>query len=320
MTTARSHIICPDITPYYHCISRCVRRSYLCGRDKLTGQSFEHRRHWVEQRILSLATVYCIRICAYAVMSNHYHLVAFIDKNAAAALSENEVIERWGAEHILPDIILRFLRGPLTSESDRHKCHKLIETWRERLSSLSWFMKELNYEIAVQANKEDDCTGRFWEGRFKSQALLDEKALLAAMAYVDLNPVRANLAETPEQSDYTSIRNRLNRLERGENTASPLADFIGHQRQDKIEGIPFRLIDYIELLDWVGRRLNPAKKGRISPVQPAILQRLSLPQQECLALCRGLEQRSRLWVGTTDQLLDAKSRLNRKRLIGIHIS
>lgn len=229
-------------------VSRCVRRSYLCGQDKLTGKSFEHRRDWVEQKVLSLATMFCIRICAYAVMSNHYHLVAFIDKEAAQALSREEVIERWGAEHTIPSIIQRYLDGQLTCQAEWEYCLSLIETWRERLSSLSWFMKELNYDIALQASKEDDCPGRFWEGRFKSQAPLDEKALLAAMAYVDLNPVRAKLIDTPEQSEHTSIKMRLSRLKQEKSTASPLADFVGYQSQG--EPMTFHFGSLI-ILNWL---------------------------------------------------------------------
>lgn len=320
MTTARSQLIRPDITPYYHCVSRCVRRSFLCGYDPLSGQSYEHRRDWVEQRILSLAQIYCIRICAYAVMSNHYHLVAYIDQATATSLSNTEVIERWATEHQLPEIIRRFLTGQLSSELEKKTCDNIIRTWRERLHSLSWFMKELNYDIAVQANREDECTGRFWEGRFKSQALLDDKALLAAMAYVDLNPIRSNKAETPEQSEYTSIKNRLDKLDQGQHTAFPLSDFIGEQQPNTEFGLPFRLRDYIELVDWIGRRLRTDKPGRIDERQPEILQRLSLQQQECLVLCSGLGRKFRLWIGSKQKLQNAKLTLNRKRLVGISIS
>jgi REP element-mobilizing transposase RayT len=86
---------------------------------------------------------------------------------------------------------------------------RTVETYRSRLMDISWFMRLLNESVARQANQEDNCTGRFWEGRFKSQALLDEAALAACMAYVDLNPVRANIAQTPECSDYTSVKQRV---------------------------------------------------------------------------------------------------------------
>ena len=320
MTTARSQLICPDITPYYHCVSRCVRRSYLCGEDSHTGQSYQHRRAWVEERILTLATIYCIEICAYAVMSNHYHLVAFIDMTGAAALSDSDVIERWGIEHCLPKLIQRYQSGHKLADAEWHKCREIIEVWRSRLCSLSWFMKELNYQIARQANQEDQCTGRFWEGRFKSQALLDDKALLAAMAYTDLNPVRAKVADTPEQSDHTSVKARLIALDRGKTSARALLDFIGYHSLENTRGIPFRLMDYLELLDWLGRQMREGKRGVIDARSPGILQRLSLVQKECLTLCSELEKNPRAWVGSQSHLMHAKSRLNRQRMLGIVIS
>lgn len=319
MTTARSQLICPDITPYYHCVSRCVRRSFLCGDDPLTGVSYSHRRDWVEQRLLNLASIYCIQICAYAVMSNHYHLVAFVDKQSALALSDQQVIERWSRGHHIPALLQRFRNNQVRAQAEIDTCHEMIEIWRARLYSLSWFMRELNQHIATYANREDNCTGRFWEGRFKSQALLDEKALLAAMAYVDLNPLRANITATPEQSEYTSIKMRMEKLQRNEISNPPLLDFIGYDNHDKT-GIPFRLMDYLQLLDWLGRQVRAGEAGYIAPNTPQILTRLSLPHKECLTLCTALEMRSRLWIGTKENLTIAKTRLNRQRMTAITIS
>jgi REP element-mobilizing transposase RayT len=250
-------------------------------------------------------------------MSNHYHLVAFIDKQAALSLSNQQVIDLWCTEHQMPSLIQKLTSGKITCSIQAKACDDIISIWRERLYSLSWFMKELNYDIAVQANKEDQCTGHFWEGRFKSQALLDEKALLSAMAYVDLNPVRSNIADTPEQSDHTSIKTRLTSLHENPTTSTALLSFIGGEQNNKTQGIPFRLMDYIELVDWVGKQVREDKRGSIDGRLPNILNRLSFAQQDCLMLCTELEKKPRLWIGSSLHLTQAKQKLKRQRMRGI---
>ena len=178
-------------TPYYHCVSRCVRHTFLCGVDKHTGHSYEHRRQWVEDRLLFLGSVFSIDICAFAVMSNHTHVVLHIDKEQALNWSELEVLERWHKLYSGTLLTQRFMHQPLRddmSKAELKMVSQIVDIYRQRLFDISWFMRCLNEYIARQANKEDNCTGRFWEGRFKCQALLDEAALMACMAYVDLNP------------------------------------------------------------------------------------------------------------------------------------
>jgi len=114
-----------------------------------------------------------------------------------------EVIERW--LHLFAGTALsqRYLRGDELLEAEHQRLAEEVETWRKRVMSVSWFMRCLNERIARLANEEDDCTGHFWEGRFKSQALLDDSAVLARLAYVGLNPVRAAIAETRLRSPTT---------------------------------------------------------------------------------------------------------------------
>ncbi|WP_415839140.1 transposase, partial [Pseudoalteromonas maricaloris] len=209
MATARKKQISLTDTRYYHCISRCVRRAFLCGEDKLTGKSYEHRRDWVEEKLLMLGSVFCIDICAYAVMSNHTHIVLYVDDTKAKRLSDKAVVIRWHKLFKRNWISRKFTEGEPLNESEQLMLDELVDKYRERLADISWFMRVLNEDIARRANIEDNCTGRFWEGRFKSQALLDEAALAACLAYVDLNPIRAKIAATPETSDYTSIKKRI---------------------------------------------------------------------------------------------------------------
>ena len=313
MTTARKQLISIDATSYYHCVSRCVRRSFLCGEDKQNQVSYEHRKEWIINKIHVLSRFYCIDICAYAIMSNHYHLVVNINQKKALDLSNHQVVERWSMAHKLPLIIQRWLHGQITSQIEHSKCIEIIEVWRKRLWDLSWYMKELNYDIACKANKEDNCTGHFWEGRFKSQALLDEKALAAAMAYVDLNPIRAGIAHKLENSDFTSVKVRIDALDKQLATAPRLYPFVGNESDSKKDGIPFRLMDYLELVDWTARKIVP-DKASMDERLPPILDRLGGNVNNWLKICTQLEKFHTTAVGSKTQAILAKAALNKKKL------
>lgn len=254
MTIPRRQQVSLEHTAYYHCTSRCVRRAFLCGRDRYSSKNFDHRRQWIETRLAELSRVFAIDLLAYAIMSNHYHVVLRLDPAASAAWSDDEVIERWGKLYRLPDNAVPESR---------------ITLWRRRLSDLSWFMRCINEPIARRANREDRCKGRFWEGRFTSQALLDEIAVLRCMAYVDLNPIRAGMASTPEQSDHTSIKARI------DGKASHLLPFAAEGVPDA-KTIPIDRSDYHELVDWTGRALGSGKRGPIPAGAPPVLERLQI--------------------------------------------
>ncbi|WP_120511889.1 transposase [Photobacterium salinisoli] len=317
MTTARSQLISIEATPYYHCVSRCVRRSFLCGYDELTQTSYEHRRGWVEKRLKRIASVFCVDVCAYAIMNNHYHVVLHINKPKAHRLSNHDVIERWLTLHRAPVLIERFLKYEALSKAEHSTCLTIIQTWRERLCSISWFMRLLNQYIASKANQEDECTGHFWEGRFKSQALLDEKALAAAMTYVDLNPIRAGIAKTPETSAFTSVKARIESLEQNKAIAPCLFPFAGNPRNHMPEGLPFRLLDYLELVDWTGRLIREGKHHHIHSIQCPILERLGFDTACWLKICTKIETGT--LIGATSSIQAVLPKLNRQRCIGLRI-
>ena len=331
MTRARSQQICCQDTPYYHCISRVVRRAFLCGYDKTTQRDFEYRRQWVLDRLALIETVFCIDVCTYAIMSNHYHLVLYINKAEVNSLTDLEVIERWRKIYKGPDVIQRFIAGEKLSKEHHGLTAEIVDKWRDRLEDISWFMRALNEPIARQANDEDNCTGHFWEGRFKSQALLDEQALLTCMAYVELNPIRAKMAETPETSDFTSIKQRIdedqvNSSRQSLKCAIPSKNKLS-LKKFSVGGcaltseIPYLYREYLELVDWSGRALRADKRGVIDRHLPSILTRLEIDEDEwCKAMQpKGVHQFSRA-IGKCDVMRAYAKRLAIKWIKGIGIS
>jgi hypothetical protein len=271
----RSILVDRENGGFYHVTSRCVRRAWLCGFDPVSGRSFEHRRQWIEDRILFLAEIFAAKIYGYAVMDNHYHIVLHVDPHGVGMWTDQEVARRWVAltppkrkgEIDLDKIEARI--AALMEDAER------LSVCRRRLGDLSWFMRFLNETIARRANREDECKGRFWEGRFECQVLLDERAVLGCMAYVDLNPIRAGKATSLEASEHTSVRERIERIRRKPEllesalSLSPLAG--DRARPPRLE---ITELEYLELLDWSGRSFREGKRGRIPPDKPSVLNRL----------------------------------------------
>ena len=323
----------------------------MCGEDALTGDNYDHRKQWIVSRLKFLSYVYAIDICAYAVMSNHYHVVLHVDKTRALAWSQEEVAERWMQVCHGDVLVSEWLANPRGfDKTTRQRVCEIIEGWRERLYSLSWFMRCMNETIARMANAEDNCKGRFWEGRFKSQALLDEVALLSCMTYVDLNPIRAALEKDLINSDFTSIQQRLydfakskknknheearllsrvnkqlklkEQLKLAALPQAPLMPFSYSANLRIHNAIPFDEESYIELVDSTGRLILGGGEGFIDNSIPPILKRLRINPAHWLehvrffnlnySFCVGRVERMRQFTAMFDRGLGKGSAISQR--------
>src|SRR6056297_2765675 len=330
MPMPRNQLVSLDATRYYHVISRCVRRQFLCGIDTQTGRDFTHRRDWIRARIFELADVFAIDVCAYAVMSNHFHLVLSVDQARALTWDEHEVARRWTKLFGGTPLVRSFAAGEKLSDAQLAAAKSKVDQYRKRLFDISWFMRCLNEPIARMANAEDNVTGRFWEGRFKSQALLDESALVSLMAYVDLNPIRAGMATTPETSDYTSVQQRVietqldDAPEQKKDLPEDLQTAVGKLARFAPESglredgtLPLTLTDYLELVDYTGRAIARGKKGTINDRLPPILERLNARPEGVLEFLSNPQQRrAPNVIGPVDALKDLAQAFGKKFLKG----
>jgi REP element-mobilizing transposase RayT len=297
---------CPDDEiNVVHCINRCVRRGFLCGKDVVTGNDYEHRREWIRKRFEFLAASMGIEVLGYAILSNHFHVVLRNRPDIVAGWSDDEVAARWWQlcparrnKDKSPAKPTQLELDAITGDKE-----KLAE-YRKRLSSVSWFMRFVTEYVARRANHDDEVTGRFWEGRFKCQPLLDDAAILACMQYVDLNPIRAGIAKSIESSHFTSGQDRLTDLKEAtrQTTTKASDDACEHGkkagwlqpvalepkrkvvRQKKCKRrcsnkgfLSLTVAEYLQLLDWTGRQLRrDGKLGRVSGELKPVFERVGI--------------------------------------------
>ena len=281
MTIPRSKLVDLSVTRWYHCISCCVRRAHLLG-EGVAGS----RKAWLEERLRFLAEIFAVSVGGFSMLDNHMHLLLRLDPEVANGWTDEEVIIRWFK--LYPP------RGSNRKPLPPPKLQKLIEEllqdpeWlaetRKRLGSLSWFHKCLKEPFSRMVNEAENCRGTFFEGRFKSIAILDEESLLSVNAYIDLNPVAAGMVPTPEQSKFTSVKARIDHVQqcgrtddlqaaRGGSVAGshaakdleealwliPIEDRrrIDSSREGMLEG--FTLGNYLMLVEYTGRMFREGK-------------------------------------------------------------
>lgn len=323
MTMPRSRYVQEGEVGVYHCFSRCVRRAFLYGYDARTHRDFSHRKGLLVKRLRKLAGIFAIEVCAYAVMENHYHTILRTRPDIGDGWSDEEVARRWltlfprnkglkGRRKLTVEEQIRFLMN----------CPELIAMLRQRLSSLSWFMGQLNEYMARASNKEDGVKGRFWESRFQCQALLDEAAIASCMVYVDLNPVRAGRAVTPEESDFASIQERIRAwgkkaeesesMDRMDHWLCPIRSEGGRR------GIlPMTAGEYFDLVDKSGRMIRSDKGGAIEADLEPILLRIGVNPQAWTETVSSFGDRFSLVAGLLCNLRQYASHLGRRWFKGV---
>jgi len=334
---ARREIVRDGEPGIYHIWSRCVRRAYLLGKDPLTGKNHSHRRQWVIERLELLVANFTIDVCFLALMSNHLHLVLRTTPRLVKRMGTWEVARRW--LRVFPG--KRVLDGKWIEPTEQQvrqlaEDKEKIQRIRKRLSNISWFMAALSEYIARRSNLEDDCTGRFFEGRFRCREVTDESALLVCGLYVDLNPIRAGEVRTPEAASHCSASFRIQaRAAQGRKpTGAPTADgwlaplslaagqlgdvpSPGGRRASDKGLLPMSLDEYLQLFDWCGRQIRGKQQGTVPADLAAIVERIGVTSEELLATVQEFPQRFRRLAGTVAQFTQRAAEAGRHWLQGV---
>jgi REP element-mobilizing transposase RayT len=294
MAVPRAKLVDPQLTCWYHCISKCVRGELLLDRV---------RKQWIQDRLEELVGIFAIEVAGFSVLDNHFHLLLHLNPKAPERWSKADVLRRWAQLHPPRDARRRPLQRLERWIREKESDDRFVDTVRKRLVDLGWFMKSLKEPLSRLANQQDKKEGTFWSARYQSIAVLDEAALLATCIYIDLNPLAAGLVPSPEQALFTSLALRLaparqeGRLEdlrsaqistaaglrrsRGLEKGlwlCPLEDRReqGAEKSGLLAGLS--LGSYLMLLDETSRLLRPGK-ARVNPAADPLLDRLGTTRQ-----------------------------------------
>jgi len=330
MAIARAHLVDVSLTRWYHCVTRCVRRAFLLGEGEFD------RKEWIDRRLQELAEIYAVSVGGFSVMDNHLHVLLRLDPEVAQGWSDEEVVRRWGRLFPPRDKSRQPLAVSKVWVQWQLQDAKWVATARQRLQSLSWFMKCLKEPLSRLANRQDQTRGAFFEGRFKSVAILDEESLLATCAYIDLNPVAAGIVKVPEASPHTSIKTRVEHVKAQKRTRDlqdakrgsvagsvassgleeslwlcPIEDrrTLDSSREGMLGG--FSLGSYLLLVDYTGRLFREGK-AVISAEVSGILQRLGSSAESWWSRLEKLSQGrllGRFFAATRDRLREVATRL-----------
>jgi REP element-mobilizing transposase RayT len=349
---SRAEIFDPSEIVAVHTMARTNRRCFLMGDDQFTGKNFDHRKRWIEDKLKHLAANFGIDLLAFSCLSNHFHLALRSRPDAVKTWDDTEVARRWWS--LCP-------QRKIKSEIDGTKNWVPVEPteWdlnsirndpvklaavRSRLSDISWWMRLLCQYIALRANGEEGKgLGRFWQSRFKAVRILDEESLLACAAYVDLNPIRAALAETLEASDYTSVQRRITTLKENvatihdSNASNSVTitnradDFLSpisiDEKNDPLSSRPSRNgkrcsdkgflalseAEYLTILDWIARDTVAGKRGQTPVGAPPVFERLGIDAQEWSRMVKDFGRTFKNVAGKPTSIEQARSLKSRRR-------
>jgi hypothetical protein len=339
----RREVVDPSIVQVLHVLNRTVRRCFLFGADDLTGNNYDHRKEWIEELLRRFAGLFGIDLLSFAILSNHYHLMLRSRPDVVETWDDTEVARRW------------LMICPKRKNKDGTPCEpnekeldsirnskESLKLIRSRLSDVSWWTRLLDQRIARRCNDEDKATGRFFEDRFKAIPLLDDESIAACAVYIDLNLIRAAIAETVELSDHTSGQLRAKALKaRAEQALVATCDSASSQEStvnpectcdaflspicvSAVSSDPGPMpsrsglrcsdkgflqmseADYVQLLDWTARYAAPGKRGTTSEDLPPILERLGFSSTIWLAMVNDFGELFPMIAGMPERLRAAR--------------
>lgn len=344
MTRPRKEIIDESQPGFYHIIVRCVRQAFLCGYDKYSKRNFDHRKAWIRDRLKHLAGIFGVQVYSYAILCNHYHLALRNRPDWVASWSKKEVARRWWK--LFPKRRKANGEPARPSKEELKELMKdvgLLARAREQLSSISFFMQLQNQYIATIANREDGCKGRFFDGRFKCTRLEDVPVVAVCMQYIDLNPVRAGMAKSLDESEYTSAFERLmgekarlrvrayeRKRRKGESLSKRQRALLKSERKKLRESqwlagldekgspfVGFEVTEYLAMVEAAGRRMRRGKRGWVPDSVPPLLERLELDTESWLEVVEGFGRLFFRVAGKAGSMAMAAEKAGRKTYHGV---